>query len=226
MRLLLIRHGQTTSNVLGLLDSRVPGADLTALGQRQAEAIPGALAEHPVTSIFVSNMIRTSQTATPLARRRGLQPAVDEGLREIEGGELEMASGVAAYKRYIEPAWAWGRGDLGVRMPGAQDGFEFFERFDSAVERISREGGTYPVAFSHAAAIRVWIGHRCANVADDFAADAELHNTGSALVERDGSGSWRLVEWRSLPLGGDALEDATVSAEEDPTGSLTEDDLG
>ena len=43
MRLLLIRHGQTPSNVLGLLDTAVPGPGLTDLGDRAG----GRTAGHP-----------------------------------------------------------------------------------------------------------------------------------------------------------------------------------
>jgi release factor glutamine methyltransferase len=38
VRLLLIRHGQTPSNVLGLLDTAPPGPGLTDLGVEQAAA--------------------------------------------------------------------------------------------------------------------------------------------------------------------------------------------
>ena len=37
MRLILIRHGQTHSNVAHALDTTVPGADLTDLGREQAD---------------------------------------------------------------------------------------------------------------------------------------------------------------------------------------------
>lgn len=40
MRLIIIRHGQTPANVLGRLDTAHPGPGLTALGERQAEAVP------------------------------------------------------------------------------------------------------------------------------------------------------------------------------------------
>ena len=42
MRLILIRHGETPSNVRGSLDTSLPGPGLTDLGQEQAEAIPAA----------------------------------------------------------------------------------------------------------------------------------------------------------------------------------------
>ncbi len=67
MRLLLIRHGQTPANVHGILDAEVPGPGLTELGQRQAEALPTALADRGIERLFVSSMLRTQLTAAPLA---------------------------------------------------------------------------------------------------------------------------------------------------------------
>jgi probable phosphoglycerate mutase len=220
MRLLFIRHGQTPSNVRGLLDSRIPGADLSALGRRQAAAIPAALDARPITSITVTNMVRTAQTAAPLAAARGLVPVVDEDLREIEAGDLEMASGAEALARYVDVAWAWAGGNLTPRMAGAQDGAEFFERFDRGVERARTQGGSHPVIVSHAACIRVWVARRCRNVPPTFASDVQLHNTGSAEVEHDDQG-WQLREWNELPLGGDALHAASGPENPDPTGTLT-----
>ena len=77
MRLLLLRHGQTESNVIGALDTAVPGAPLTAIGERQASAVPGAL--EPVDAVFVSTLIRTQQTALPLERARGLHATISTG---------------------------------------------------------------------------------------------------------------------------------------------------
>lgn len=225
MRVLLIRHAQTTSNTLGLLDSGVPGPELTPLGHDQARAIPAALAGRAVSGITVSNMTRTSQTAEPLALDRGLTPVVDAGLREIAAGEMEMQSSLEAVKRYVGVAWAWSAGDLAPRMPGAQNGFEFFERFDAAVDKALAEGGDAPVIVSHGASIRVWVGNRCRNVPEAFAAEAELHNTGSAVLERDARGAWDLLEWNPLPLGGPALHGTSGPGEEDPTGSLTADEV-
>lgn len=223
-RILLIRHAQTVSNISGLLDSRIPGPDLTVLGRRQAAAIPIALERRPVSSITVSNMSRTGQTAAPLADDRGLVPLVDPGLREIEAGDEEMASGAEALSRYVDVIWAWASGDLEPRMPGAQNGVEFFQRFDEAVERVVATGGSHPVIVSHGAAIRVWVGRRCLNVPASFAADSELHNTGSAVVERDRSGGWILGEWNELPMGGIALHAKSGPSDSDPARAPTADD--
>lgn len=220
MRLLLIRHAQTPSNELGLLDTQAPGPGLTRLGHRQARAIPAALRDRDISSITVSNLTRTSLTAAPLAEERGLTPLVDAGVREIDAGDWEMASEHEVIYRYITTAWAWANGDLDQRLPASENGIEFFDRFDGAVNRAMAGGGSQPVIFSHGAAIRVWVGGRCRNVEDLLDADIELHNTGSVLVERDDSGSWEILEWTSTPIGGALLDAVGDPATEDPMGSL------
>ncbi len=224
MRLLLLRHAQTPSNVLGLLDSRIPGPDLTDLGRAQAAAVPRALSAYPVSSVAASTMVRTEQTGRPLAEERALTVAVEHGVHEILAGDMEMAAGGEALARYVKIAWGWAAGDLSPRMPGAENGREFFDRFDDVVDRVMGRGEEFPVIVSHGAAIRVWTGLRCENLPDSFAADAELHNTGSALVERSTSGRWKLLTWNAYPAGGTALHGQS-GQNDGPTGSLTEIDL-
>ena len=76
MRLLLIRHGQTPGNVLGQLDTAFPGPGLTELGERQAAALPGSLANEDIAAIYASTLIRTQLTADPLAKALGLEATV------------------------------------------------------------------------------------------------------------------------------------------------------
>ena len=52
MRLILIRHGQTSSNVADLLDTGEPGADLTELGREQAAVLPQSLAGEEVDAVY------------------------------------------------------------------------------------------------------------------------------------------------------------------------------
>src|SRR3978361_2126362 len=89
MRLLLIRHGQTLANVLGQLNTRKPGPGLTAIGEKQAAAVPGALQDEQVGAVFASTLIRTQITARPLSEELGVPVTVLDSLREIEAGDLE-----------------------------------------------------------------------------------------------------------------------------------------
>lgn len=212
MRLLLIRHGQTPSNVDGLLDTARPGPGLTELGERQAAEIPDALKHEAIDGIYVSVLRRTLITATPLIVDRRVDPVELPGIHEIEAGDLEMRHDHEAYRIYLETAFAWGMGDLDRRMPGATDGHEFFRRFDESIASVT---GNNAVVFSHGAAIRVWVAGRAINVPPSFAGEHDIQNTG--VVELDGSleSGFTLLSWQGTPVGGSDLSDDTA---EDPTG--------
>jgi broad specificity phosphatase PhoE len=213
MRLLLIRHGQTPANVRGELDTGAPGPSLTPLGRAQAASIPDALRDEPIEAIFASILVRTQQTAAPLASARGLEIAVLDGIHEIEAGDLEMATDHDSYRAYLETCVAWGGGDRERRMPGATDGRTFFERFDSSIARL--EGLRTVAVVSHAAAMRVWVAATARNIDPMSVTRKELDNTGLVVLDGSPSAGWELVSWRGDPLGGEVLVDETA---EDPTG--------
>ncbi|MCU1422571.1 MAG: hypothetical protein JWN36_2222 [Microbacteriaceae bacterium] len=203
MRLLLLRHGQTESNVIGALDTAVPGAPLTAIGERQASAVPAAL--EPVDAVFVSTLIRTQQTALPLERARGIHATILDGLKEIQAGDLEMKNDRHSQGVYNTTAFAWARGELDLRMPGGETGHEFFLRFDAAIEQ-ARSAGDDVLVVSHGAAIRTWVAARCDNTNGVFAGTHQLDNTGLVTLHSHDRG-WHLDDWQSTPVGGAHLAD-------------------
>ena len=213
MRLLLIRHGQTPANVRGELDTAAPGPDLTELGRAQAAAIPDALASERIDGIYASRLIRTQQTAAPLARIRGeMHRVILPGIHEIEAGDLEGRTDKKAVREYVTVIWAWGDGDLSVLMPGAADGHEFYGRFDADVARVASEHAPDATValFSHGAAIRVWTAARATNIAPDFPGRQHLDNTGVVALEGSPAEGWIVTEWAGEPLGGAALNDPTA----------------
>ncbi len=221
MRLLLLRHGQTPSNVAGLLDTGAPGPGLTGFGERQARAVPLALEGRPVGALAVSSLVRTSLTAAPLAEDRAVEPIVLDGLREVEAGDLEMSADSADHHVYLETVFAWARGDLGRRMPGGPDGHAFLGRFDDAVRRLAAMGKDVVVAVSHGAAIRSWASARVRGLDVEEVEHTPLANTGLIEIEGDPSSGWRLVDWQHEPIGGTHLESVVAH---DPTGEPVEDD--
>ena len=208
MRLLLIRHGQTPANVLGLLDTAHPGPGLTALGERQANAVAEALRGEEIDGVFATTLVRTQLTALPFATA-----TVIDGLHEIEAGDLEGRGDRASARTYLETAFAWGSGHLDVTMPGATDGHAFFERFDRGIS-VAAEVDTAAV-FSHGAAIRVWTAARARNVPPIFAGSHELENTGVVELEGSPADGWTLISWAGTPVGGPSLVDDSAG---DPTG--------
>lgn len=210
MRLLLIRHGQTPSNVTHQLDTAHPGAGLSELGLRQAAAVPGALEQESIGVIYASTLRRTQQTARPLAHLRGLPIVVHDGLREIAAGDLEMRSDRSAIETYIEVVFGWDT-EPERRMPGGESGREVMERFDSAItEAVSHPavaGGAAAAVFAHGAVIRVWTAARATNVDMGYAADHWLPNTAMVTLEGDPQSGWTLVDWTEHALGGPELSD-------------------
>ena len=195
MRLILVRHGQSPSNVRHLLDTAVPGPGLTELGVAQAAALPAALAGVEVDAIYASSLARAQLTAAPLARSLGLAVQVRDGLREVGAGDLEMRGDPDSIDRYLAIVFAWPAGDLGLRMPGGEDGTEVLERFDRVVAEIDAGGNGSAVLVSHGAAIRVWCAARAGNVDARFVATHELANTAVVVLQGDPVTGWHVTSW-------------------------------
>jgi broad specificity phosphatase PhoE len=213
-RLLLLRHGQTTANVAGALDTAVPGADLTVLGRRQAAAVPAAVSGEDIDAIYASSLIRTQQTAEPLAGVLGLDVRVLDGLREIPAADLEMRCDEGSRHAYAEGLRSWMLGDLDLAPHGGESGHAFLARYTAALEEATRTPGSGTVvAFSHGAAIRVAVSS-LAGLTPAEAVELSIANTGGAVVERSAD-RWSLVRWMAAPIGGAELDDPSAA---DPTG--------
>ncbi|MDU5317218.1 MAG: phosphoglycerate mutase family protein, partial [Varibaculum cambriense] len=86
MKLVLMRHGQTSANITGALDTAEPGSPLNAEGERQVEAAVQTWQELSLPApqlIVTSNLIRTHQTARPLEERFGLTRIQNGDANEI-----------------------------------------------------------------------------------------------------------------------------------------------
>jgi broad specificity phosphatase PhoE len=200
MRLILVRHGQTSSNVAGLLDTDEPGAGLTGLGLEQAAALPDVLRDESIEVLYASTLVRTQQTAAPLASFLGLEVRIRDGLREVRAGALEMLGDDASVQTYLSTTFAWGSGDVHVRMPGAESGAEVFARYDAVVEEIAGSGAGTAAIVSHGSVIRAWTAARAENITPDFAARNALANTGAVLLEGSPSDGWHALAWEGRAM--------------------------
>jgi probable phosphoglycerate mutase len=93
MDLWLVRHGESTWNVLGMAQGQSDRATLTERGVHQANEVADRLAaeagRQPVTALYASDLRRALLTAAPVARRLGLPVHPDARLRERRLGVLE-----------------------------------------------------------------------------------------------------------------------------------------
>lgn len=204
MRLILVRHGQTTSNVHHLLDTAEPGADLTDLGRTQAAELPARLADETIAAINVSTLVRTQQTAAPLAAALGLTPVIRAEGREISAGDHEMSGEVDHVHAYVRAVFAWVTEDPTTRFANGETGEEVLARFDTqvddAVARAREVEGGAALVVAHGSVIRYWIAQR-SDIDTSYAAYSPLPNTGIVILEGDGApgGQWRLVSYDGVP---------------------------
>ncbi|MFW6775792.1 histidine phosphatase family protein [Nocardioides sp. CPCC 205120] len=221
MRLILVRHGQTSSNVAGALDTAAPGASLTDLGRRQADALVDAFADETFARAHASNRVRTQETAAPLVAAHGLTLEVVDGLGEISAGEHEMGTSAEAVRAYVGCVAGWLTGDLDATIRGGETGHEFLARYDAALRAVAERSteGAASLVVSHGAAIRAYVGIRAAQADSDQLAGSRLGNTGGAVLEGDPDAGWRLLRWSGDPFGGAHLAD---EAAHDVTGESAE----
>lgn len=191
MRLLLIRHGRTASNVTRLLDTAPPGAPLDDVGLDQARALADTLADEPIEAVYASDLIRSQQTAEPLALRHGLEVIVRAGVREIQAGEDEMS---ADWVRYLTTIISW-QSDIDTRIPGGETGREVLARFDAVLGEARAKGHRTIAVVSHGAMIRTWAATRATNLTLDFLRTTSLENTLVVDLADAADGSWQVTRW-------------------------------
>jgi Histidine phosphatase superfamily (branch 1) len=202
-----------------VVNTLVPGPDLTDTGEQQAQALVNAMSGNGIDDIYASTMIRSQETAAPLAEALHLPINVLSGLNEIDAGIFEgipvnvgdLPLGGALY--LLAPlAWTLGL-DFVPQLGSTVDpnGVAFDESLSGAVQSIydgtvGTEAGTVTDAvFSHEGAIATWTLMNVNN--PDFALVLqEFLNTGELLpytgqVVVDGSpGDWTLVSWDGTPV--------------------------
>lgn len=203
MQLILVRHGQTPSNLLHALDTAAPGPGLTDLGHAQAQALGVALGGTGIEAVFTSHLVRTQLTARPLLTTLGVEAEERPGIAEIVAGDLEMRTDREAHDIYLTTGFAWATGDLTLRMPGGESGQEMLARFDSVVEEVADLGLERVALVTHGAVARVWAAARGRDVDVERAATHPLRNTCRITFEGDPARGWRLLEWDVAPPGVD-----------------------
>ncbi len=137
--MLLVRHGESQpahpDRPFALRDGH-GDPPLDPVGVEQARLLGARLAEERVDAIYVTSLVRTHQTAAPLAQRLGLKPIEEPGLREVflgdwEGGEFRVRA--AANDPIFARIWTEERWDV---IPNAEKQEVFEQRVWDGFSRI------------------------------------------------------------------------------------------
>jgi broad specificity phosphatase PhoE len=208
-----VRHGETASNAAGLIDTALPGPGLDALGLQQANAIGAALVgQGPFAGIFTSQLIRTQQTAFPLA---GVNFQVLPGLNEISAGVFDgMPQLSPAGVLYLAGPLAWTLGFplFPMLAPGSAslNGVVFNQGFTQALQTMYGTALANPVlaanhqitevAFSSAFATEVGTLMNVNNPDPLLMLTHSLPNAGSVVIQGNPTDGWTLVSWDGVPV--------------------------
>lgn len=206
-----VRHGQTASNVAGILDTAVPGPPLDATGVLQAANIGNALNGQGIfAGIFDSQMLRTQETAAALVAYAG-QPAavVLPGLNEINAGLFEDLPQIPAGLLYLGGPLVWTLGlpafPMLAPLSTNPTGLNFAAGFNSAVQNMYNVGAAAPshavVAYSSALTIETGTMMMVDNPNPLFLLTHTLPNTGVVVVQGSPATGWTMVSYDGVPVG-------------------------
>lgn len=157
MDLWLVRHGESTWNVLGMAQGQSDRATLTDRGIYQANQVADELAgeahHRPITAVWTSDLRRALLTAAPVAQRLGLPVRPDARLRERHLGVLEGALSTA-----LVPAVSGiehGRvTDPDARPDGGESLRDVHTRLQSFVDELPETPGD-AVVVAHGGSVRM-----------------------------------------------------------------------
>jgi broad specificity phosphatase PhoE len=153
MRLILVRHGETSWNREG----RIQGHSQEALNDRglcQAEALADSLScESPIV-VYTSPLKRSIGTAEAIARSWNLKPKVLNALMEADAGELDGMPVNEMAGRYPEFMARWRSDPSTSVMPGGEALIQVQDRVWTCIQKLHKKHQSKTViAVSHNFAI-------------------------------------------------------------------------
>ena len=136
----LVRHGQSQAHEPGTTFPMIDGQGnppLTELGHAQAAAVGERLKTERFDALYASTMVRTQQTAAPLAAALDVEVRIESELREVCVGDWEGGIFREKVHENTHPAVAdfFKTGDYGS-LPGGESNASLTDRTVAALERI------------------------------------------------------------------------------------------
>jgi broad specificity phosphatase PhoE len=152
-RVVLVRHGETTWNELGIVQGQLDDARLSAEGKAQVIAVAERLREYSFQWIVTSDLTRARETAAIIDDAIGLEVAIAPALRERSYGVYEgrplselpsSASGVQDGKVV----------DASARPDGGESLDDLYARCAKFIDSLRAAGNDRLLLVTHGGTIR------------------------------------------------------------------------
>jgi broad specificity phosphatase PhoE len=200
MTFYLIRHGRKEPGKFFNPALRHQDPPLSEAGREQAAGLVRYFADASPEALYVSEYLRTRQTAGLLAEALGVEPVTDRRLNELDNGLLDDMD-EAEFKRAYPEEWkAYDARTADFRFPGGETGQEARDRIADFLEEKRRQhtgGGV--IAVSHDGLIRVCMTH-ILGAPVFHRGDFRVDTAGITMLEfQEDVGRWKLIRFNQTP---------------------------
>ena len=178
---LLVRHGQTRSNVTGFYMGW-SDEDISEVGYTQAHSLSSRLASLPITSVYSSPLQRTCTTAEILTKPHDLKVQFSEDLIEIQLGDWQGLHMDEIKQRWPE-IWQQSRIDPSdITLPNGESYRQVTERAVQMFDKIvAANQGKQAVIVTHEIAVKVIVAH-VLGVSNSIYRRFEVNNASLSVV--------------------------------------------
>ncbi len=135
MRLLLIRHGESTGNADGRIQGRLD-LGLSELGQAQGDRLAERLLDFSVDALYSSPLRRARETAERAATQLGLDIVERPALMERDVGDATGLTGPEVRERFPGFVEASRAGRLHDVVPGWESDDDIILRVETGLDEI------------------------------------------------------------------------------------------
>lgn len=166
--LLLLRHGENDYTKKHKLAGYTPNVHLNERGQSQAQALAEGLRDVPIKAIYSSPLERAVETASPIAKARGLDIQTEAGLLETNYGKWQGRS-LASLR--LQKIWKVIQGSPSrAQFPEGETFYECQTRIVAALDSIARKYKPQDVVACvfHADPIKLAVAHYIGLPLDHF----------------------------------------------------------
>lgn len=196
MEIVLIRHGESEANRLGIVQGHYD-SPLSEAGREQALALAEALAHDRFEALYSSDLLRARQTGEAIADRLGLTPLLEPLAREIDIGLFSGRTWADIAAEHPEEHRRFKETGLWSQVPGAESEAAQQERVEGLIAKLrARHTGRVAVV-AHGAILRRTI-HTLLNLPFPSGIFFELHNASYSEIHLTHQGP-SLVYLNRLP---------------------------
>jgi probable phosphoglycerate mutase len=163
LQLIFVRHAETQANVANRWQGQRHAGILTSRGQQQIERVAQRLLaeREDIVALYTSPLGRARQTAQSIGAATGLELRVQEGLQEMDFGELDswtMAE-IAELRPDFFAAWQ-DRENVELAWPGGESRRGFWQRVTGSYDRILEQHAVGTIVIvGHGGSLRVGISY-------------------------------------------------------------------